>query len=437
MAVFTGNGSAASPSFTFSSDTDTGFFKDGASIRASVDGNVGYAFNASGAADGGFSINSAVASGSAALFVQKTSVPFTGVTNDGAGSVHVYHGTDNASSFTGAYSIGGGSGTTAGLPRLAFAGRQTGGGNQISGGIFVSPDSGNNTTLTEAVRFWHTGRVQFANSAASYSDADALTNPRFEITYRDGGSGRSGKTFASTFQVTNNVQGSIYANDLYIDSSGFTQASGGSDSWYGLRVRNEVPFFSAANKTAVGGRFEVISNAATSQALQVVGGDLVIGGTLPASPNITLSANGQVSVSNTINATNNYDGLAKKRLYQDGDSTGAGSVTVFGLGVLTGGVYRGGIIKISLATAKRASPGNEDQWAEFFITYRGVSSYSTASITRTAGDTSVTCSYTSSTSSSITFDVGYTRTDSHWVLMEVEIVDRNTPECTAIISSAF
>lgn len=358
MAVFSGNGSAASPSFTFSSDTNTGIF------RPSAD-TVAIACNGTQV----FTVEEATGSTGATSFGGITTYN-SGIVSDGSYTLSV----------------------------AADGTIQIAAGASLNG-LYIIKATGNNRVhytqvSVEANQFDTSTQIQVLQDYG-YLGQDVLTN--FEIVGNAGGTTRClvcdvGNRNGAAVTVSVIAIGASPNVNLSTTPLGSTTLT---NHWHGYAADGVVYFGGPAGSSTA-----------------------------------SINAVGNVNC-RTLNKAGRYG------LQQNGTSTGTGEIRVSGLGVLAGTVYRGGLIKISLATGRLGAGFLEQQWAEFFVRYSGVSTYSNTTITRTAGDSSVTCSYSTSTSSSITLSLSFTHTASHYVAIIVDAVDQIGTNTFAEIITPF
>lgn len=358
MAVFAGNGSNTAPSFTFSSDTNTGIF------RPSAD-TVAIACNGTQV----FTVDEGTGSTGATAFGGITTYN-SGIASDGSYTLSV--------AADGTIQIAAGAALN---------------------GLYIIKATGNNRVhytqvSVEANQFDTSTQIQVLQDYG-YLGQDVLTN--FKIV-----GDASGATRCLVCNVGNRNGAAVTVSVMAIGASPnvslSTTPSGSTtltNRWHGYAADGVVYF----------------------------GGDA-------SSATASINAVGNVTC-RTLNNVGRYG------LQQNGTSTGTGQIRVSGLGVLAGTVYRGGLIKISLATGRLGGGFLEQQWAEFFVRYSGLTAYSNTTITRTAGDSSVTCSYSSSTSSSITLSLSFTHTATHYVAVIVDALDQIGTSALAEIITPF
>ena len=294
-----GTGSAAAPSFSFDGDNDTGIYRPGANQVAIATGGTGRLFvDASGRVGVGTSPNSAVAR----LFVSET----PGVTGenliglgDGNG-VHTYLKSNGSATFGGNLGIG----TSSPNNNLEVVAAADG-----SDAALISLRNAGGTNSSATLRFVNSTSPLGAAKAeiTAIRNASAGTDLVFKRhsnieSFRIDNSGNLliGGTTAASAEIALNANGSItaagrgdIAGSLYVgstasdvlaisDGTGRTEfsaepwGSGGSSALTIAPANGTSPLYSFSNTA------------------------LLIGGTLPASPNITLNADGSATFAGNV-----------------------------------------------------------------------------------------------------------------------------------------
>ena len=259
MAVFSGNGSAAAPSFTFSSDTNLGIYRGGTDIISfTTAGSERSRIDASGNLEIGGTLGSA---------------PNISLNADGSGEF--------------ADEVISGDATRAGTYAVM----------QPNGYIEVVPASDSDTGFRAFSRDQSTPTYIVKGDGSVSIGGQVLTSPN-TVLNADGSA-----TFASQqFRIGT-------SGETIIDSSAVVATS---------EVLSLRTAFNSGNRTS-----EFYAD-----------GSLAIGGTLPASPNIVLNADGLIStVGQVRGGTNAFSNPANTDLYgcqftSNGDSTGA-NATIF------------------------------------------------------------------------------------------------------------